>query len=56
MCLNALKTRQKTFCPFCKPIATHIHVSYMYIILARWYRAPELLYGARQYDEGVDLW
>ncbi|XP_017383981.1 cyclin-dependent kinase 20 isoform X9 [Cebus imitator] len=22
----------------------------------RWYRAPELLYGARQYDQGVDLW
>ena len=22
----------------------------------RWYRAPELLYGARHYDPGVDLW
>lgn len=22
----------------------------------RWYRAPELLYGARNYDPGVDLW
>lgn len=22
----------------------------------RWYRSPELLYGARKYDEGVDLW
>jgi serine/threonine protein kinase len=22
----------------------------------RWYRAPELLYGAREYDAGVDLW
>ena len=24
--------------------------------IIRWYRAPELLYGARKYDEGVDLW
>lgn len=22
----------------------------------RWYRAPELLYGARHYDFGVDMW
>ena len=22
----------------------------------RWYRAPELLYGSRDYTEGVDLW
>ena len=26
------------------------------VYLCRWYRAPELLYGARLYDEGVDLW
>lgn len=26
------------------------------IFSIRWYRAPELLYGARKYDEGVDLW
>ena len=25
-------------------------------LLCRWYRAPELLYGARQYDNGVDMW
>ena len=25
-------------------------------VATRWYRAPELLYGAREYDEGVDLW
>ncbi|XP_032326968.1 cyclin-dependent kinase 20 isoform X6 [Camelus ferus] len=24
--------------------------------VSMWYRAPELLYGARQYDQGVDLW
>lgn len=25
-------------------------------VATRWYRAPELLYCARKYDEGVDLW
>ncbi|CAG0919776.1 unnamed protein product [Notodromas monacha] len=25
-------------------------------VATRWYRAPELLYGSKQYDHGVDLW
>ena len=25
-------------------------------ISTRWYRAPEILFGARRYDAGVDLW
>lgn len=25
-------------------------------VFARWYRAPELLFGARQYGPGVDVW
>ncbi|XP_025032672.1 cyclin-dependent kinase 20 isoform X2 [Python bivittatus] len=29
---------------------------YSHQVATRWYRAPELLYGARKYDEGVDLW
>lgn len=29
---------------------------YSHQVATRWYRAPELLYGSRQYDEGVDLW
>ncbi|XP_074873646.1 cyclin-dependent kinase 20 isoform X4 [Carettochelys insculpta] len=29
---------------------------YSHQVATRWYRAPELLYGARRYDEGVDLW
>ncbi|XP_004870153.1 cyclin-dependent kinase 20 isoform X5 [Heterocephalus glaber] len=29
---------------------------YTHQVATRWYRAPELLYGARQYDQSVDLW
>ncbi|TNM86292.1 cyclin-dependent kinase 20 [Takifugu rubripes] len=29
---------------------------YSHQVATRWYRAPELLYGARKYNEGVDLW
>ncbi|TRZ09633.1 hypothetical protein HGM15179_017466 [Zosterops borbonicus] len=29
---------------------------YSHQVATRWYRAPELLFGARHYDEGVDLW
>ena len=29
---------------------------YSHQVATRWYRSPELLYGARVYDEGVDLW
>lgn len=29
---------------------------YSHQVATRWYRAPELLYGARKYDEGVDMW
>ncbi|XP_035676729.1 cyclin-dependent kinase 20-like [Branchiostoma floridae] len=29
---------------------------YSHQVATRWYRAPELLYGARKYEEGVDLW
>ena len=25
-------------------------------VATRWYRAPELLFGARNYDESVDIW
>ncbi|CAF0917336.1 unnamed protein product [Didymodactylos carnosus] len=32
------------------------HRQYSHQVATRWYRAPELLYGSRSYDEGVDLW
>jgi len=25
-------------------------------VFARWYRAPELLFGSKQYGPGVDVW
>lgn len=29
---------------------------YSHQVCTRWYRAPELLYGARKYDTGIDIW
>lgn len=30
--------------------------AYTHQVATRWYRAPELLYGSRHYDQSVDLW
>lgn len=29
---------------------------YTHQVATRWYRAPELLYGSRFYNQSVDLW
>ena len=30
--------------------------AYSHAVATRWYRAPELLYGAREYGPEVDIW
>jgi len=30
--------------------------NYSHIVVTRWYRAPELLFGAQSYGTGVDIW
>ncbi|XP_054642923.1 cyclin-dependent kinase 20 [Dunckerocampus dactyliophorus] len=37
-------------------LSQHQERLYSHQVATRWYRAPELLYGARKYDKGVDLW
>ena len=29
---------------------------YTHQVVTRWYRAPELLFGARKYGTGIDIW
>uniref|UniRef100_A0A7E4ZWW3 Cyclin-dependent kinase 7 n=1 Tax=Panagrellus redivivus TaxID=6233 RepID=A0A7E4ZWW3_PANRE len=29
---------------------------YSHLVVTRWYRAPELLFGARSYSTGIDIW
>jgi len=47
--LHLLKKKEST------PHAVSHH-NYTHKVATRWYRSPELLFGSRQYDQGVDLW
>lgn len=31
-------------------------LQYSHQVATRWYRAPELLFGAKEYDRGIDVW
>ena len=31
-------------------------MQYSHQVATRWYRAPELLYGSKEYDRGIDIW
>jgi len=31
-------------------------LQYSHQVATRWYRAPELLYGSKEYDRGIDIW
>ncbi|KAA3455749.1 cyclin-dependent kinase D-3-like [Gossypium australe] len=35
---------------------THQNKHAVFLVFARWYRAPELLFGSKQYGSGVDVW
>ncbi|KAG1663541.1 hypothetical protein FOA52_003169 [Chlamydomonas sp. UWO 241] len=39
-----------------RPIDPSERPQYTHTVATRWYRAPELLYGARRYGPGVDVW
>ncbi|GAX85740.1 hypothetical protein CEUSTIGMA_g13155.t1 [Chlamydomonas eustigma] len=39
-----------------RPLSNSERPLYTHTVATRWYRAPELLYGAREYTEAVDIW
>lgn len=51
--LSIVRMRQ---CPMHNVNVCLLAETHCALLLYRWYRAPELLYGAKEYDLGVDLW
>lgn len=39
-----------------RELPNHQNASLSHAVATRWYRAPELLFGSRRYDAGVDVW
>jgi len=37
-------------------LSSYLDISDNAQVFARWYRAPELLFGAKQYGAAVDVW
>ncbi|GLI59110.1 hypothetical protein VaNZ11_000941, partial [Volvox africanus] len=43
-------------CGLARPLDGGERPAYTHAVATRWYRAPELLYGARAYGSAVDIW
>lgn len=43
-------------CGLARPLDGGERPAYTHAVATRWYRAPELLYGARAYGPAVDVW
>lgn len=46
--LDRITNHSRVSCTFATPICMQV--------CARWYRAPELLFGADNYDSAIDMW
>jgi hypothetical protein len=56
ICVKYIEFTDRLVTPFQRSRHLRSQTQLLWILFFRWYRAPELLYGARKYDEGVDLW
>lgn len=40
----------------CRPYSSDRQLQMSVDVGTRWYKAPDILYGARKYDSSVDIW